>query len=624
MATRLNLTVTAVPDSQDIARNESYVDILLTITTDSGTYNETGDTSGYVTLDGVEIANLAAKKVYYQTTTELYSGRHLIKHAADGSKSVSVKAGFDVNTSIRWIYAERVLTLPRIPRASALTFPVFTMGAAGEIKLTRYVAGYEDELRYTFGSVSGVIVERTGADSVMWTPPTEELAPQVAKDDSKGVGTLYVRTYDADGNYIGENSCPFTAQLPAEAVPFGTISTSPASDTVPKSWDEYVRGESRMNFSINASGSYGADIKSCVFSIAGQTIEGARGTTDIFAIANEYTPQAVLTDARERTATIYGEKIVVRECSPPEFKTLEVFRSDSNYNPKGDGTYLTISCNAICSSVNGKNAVSIKMRSRTTNGSYPSRYKSVANNSRVLFDDFSATTSFVVEVVAEDSLKKKKTIEVKIPTDAVAFHLRDGGKGAAFGTYAQEDNLTCEWDAVFRKNVAAESVDVTSGLSAGSVTATGTVTAADVIIGGKSLLDLLHPVGSYHISDDPTEPSTLFGGTWVKVEGRFLLGTGGGYAVGGEGGEATHALTVSEMPNHTHNFNYVNSDRGVSWSSNAINDWGSAYSSDAAVDMQIGAGWSSTGYLTLIGTGGNQPHNNMPPYRATNIWRRTA
>lgn len=133
-----------------------------------------------------------------------------------------------------------------------------------------------------------------------------------------------------------------------------------------------------------------------------------------------------------------------------------------------------------------------------------------------------------------------------------------------------------------------------------------------------------YPVGSIYFAVNDISPATLFGGTWERIKDVFLLTAGDTYAAGSTGGEASHKLTANEMPNHTHNFNYVNNDRGVSWSSNAINDWGSAYPSDAAVDMQIGAGWSSTGYLTLIGTGGDQPHNNMPPYLAVYAWKRTA
>ncbi|MGN0966357.1 MAG: phage baseplate protein, partial [Candidatus Coprovivens sp.] len=47
--------------------------------------------------------------------------------------------------------------------------------------------------------------------------------------------------------------------------------------------------------------------------------------------------------------------------------------------------------------------------------------------------------------------------------------------------------------------------------------------------GGKTLdklFDLVYPVGSVYMSTNATSPATLFGGSWTKIEGRFLWATG--------------------------------------------------------------------------------------------------
>ena len=45
----------------------------------------------------------------------------------------------------------------------------------------------------------------------------------------------------------------------------------------------------------------------------------------------------------------------------------------------------------------------------------------------------------------------------------------------------------------------------------------------------------------------------MYGGTeWTKIEGMFLLGQSNAYAVNSTGGEASHTLSASEMPSHTH------------------------------------------------------------------------
>ena len=56
-------------------------------------------------------------------------------------------------------------------------------------------------------------------------------------------------------------------------------------------------------------------------------------------------------------------------------------------------------------------------------------------------------------------------------------------------------------------------------------------------------------VGRYWISDDPTEPSVILGfGTWVRVEGRMIMGASAQYPAGTTGGSATQQLTLNHMP----------------------------------------------------------------------------
>ena len=67
------------------------------------------------------------------------------------------------------------------------------------------------------------------------------------------------------------------------------------------------------------------------------------------------------------------------------------------------------------------------------------------------------------------------------------------------------------------------------------------------------VLQAVYPVGSIYCSYGNTSPATLFGfGQWTKIEGRFLLGANSTYSLGSTGGEATVALTVAQLPAHSH------------------------------------------------------------------------
>lgn len=121
----------------------------------------------------------------------------------------------------------------------------------------------------------------------------------------------------------------------------------------------------------------------------------------------------------------------------------------------------------------------------------------------------------------------------------------------------------------------------------------------------KLNIDFIYPLGSIYMSSSPISPEVLFGGKWTQIKDRFLLGCGDTYNNGEIGGEATHQLTIEEMPSHTH------SAKADALAQNGT----SRYVTD--ISGKLNASVNNN-------TGGNQPHNNMPPYRAVYIWERTA
>lgn len=138
-----------------------------------------------------------------------------------------------------------------------------------------------------------------------------------------------------------------------------------------------------------------------------------------------------------------------------------------------------------------------------------------------------------------------------------------------------------------------------------------------------SVLDA-YPVGSIYMSVNETSPEELFGGSWVRIQSRFLLAAGDGYSAGSEGGEASHQLTASELPYIGGTINA--SSNGNTWGvfsaasgafSKGTNDLPSSTASGASSSAQRSSS-------VTMSFGGNQSHNNMPPYLAVFIWKRTA
>ena len=158
-------------------------------------------------------------------------------------------------------------------------------------------------------------------------------------------------------------------------------------------------------------------------------------------------------------------------------------------------------------------------------------------------------------------------------------------------------------------------------------------------------LKKVYPVGSIYMSTVSTNPATLFGfGTWEAMPaGRVLLAQGKSswgttYNAGSTGGEATHKLTVGELPSHGHSastntanltgnansigINYDEVSVSGIISKNRGNDYGGTNNDHNKTGFLINASHSHT--VTINNTGSNQAHNNLQPYISVYMWKRSA
>ena len=128
----------------------------------------------------------------------------------------------------------------------------------------------------------------------------------------------------------------------------------------------------------------------------------------------------------------------------------------------------------------------------------------------------------------------------------------------------------------------------------------------------RNALLSLHPVGSLYLSLDDTDPSAYFGGTWERIQDTFLLAAGSKYPIGTTGGEASHRLLSSEIPSFS-----VQQVRSLSPTTQTIRSASSGSAVEVMTDVSFQTQTVSTG-------SSNATHNNMPPYLAVYVWKRTA
>lgn len=130
----------------------------------------------------------------------------------------------------------------------------------------------------------------------------------------------------------------------------------------------------------------------------------------------------------------------------------------------------------------------------------------------------------------------------------------------------------------------------------------------------SDLLNMFYPVGSvYETMDSSFDPNKKWGGTWERIKGRVLVGVDENDSDFNTeektGGEKTHTLVVSELPQHTH-------DNYAKRTNITINNSGNTHvtchssNSGATVGRNIGS------------TGKGVAHNNLQPYITCFIWKR--
>ncbi len=164
----------------------------------------------------------------------------------------------------------------------------------------------------------------------------------------------------------------------------------------------------------------------------------------------------------------------------------------------------------------------------------------------------------------------------------------------------------------------------------------GKADAADVYTKEETLalfLDRTYPVGAIYLSAVSTSPASLFGGTWERITGKFLLAatdngsSGASQAAGNTGGEATVTLTANQSGQralsitgggHSHTVHAKHGTKFASGSTRGFHNDGDVVSNSMAyIDANTG-----THSHSVSAANASEAHENMPPYLAVYVWKR--
>lgn len=502
---------------------------------------------------------------------------HRVAHNADSTKTAQITDTFNINatidgTKVGSIVASGSISLDRIARnATIVTANDFTDETNPTLTYSNPSSFSCDvSIEFAGGSITraGAISGASGSYEMQLTD-SERTALRNASKNSPTLKVTYALKTTIDGTAyysLAERKMNVVDAAPE----LGAVSyedTNAATVAVTGDKSRIVQNHSVLTVTIpTATAKKGATIASYTIAFGGvsKTVTSS-GTVSLGAVDVSYSQALTVTatDSRGFTSS-QSVQVTVDDYNAPT-AVIDLHRLN-NFEPT---TYITASSRYAY--LNGKNAVTIS-----------AKFKKVSDS------------SYGTPIELEDSIQSTVTCDRDSAYDFVV-------------TIADKLEST-DYNLALGKGIPAFFID-TKKSSVGVNCLPTQENAFQLSDAAWLTAQGAYPVGAIYLSVTNVNPATLFGGTWEAIGGRFLLGANSTYAAGSTGGESAHKLTTSEMPRHNHTLDNYNVSAG---------------NTTAYMTVQAQAKVGYNGNVQTLYTGGDGSHNNMPPYLAVYMWKRTA
>ncbi len=393
----------------------------------------------------------------------------------------------------------------------------------------------------------------------------------------------------------------------------------------------YLTNRAEWNCSCIAIAKLGARIKS--YTIVGpglnQTTLHPTNTSDTEHYDGNYTCSISI---QNLTATISGNQTFSLYVTDTREFTSYVSTGSQNYyayfKPKIEAYLYRDSENPTV--VKGYSKITISLVSEC--GNSIASYGGLAENGE--FEEGTLAESLENDYThtVTDRLGGSSTVILRIGTANVFMRFDKNLKSIGFGAYVPSDEDETTHDKIYRNSIFINQ-------------------NWKLFTHGKEIIDLIHPVGSYYISNNNTSPATLFPGTtWTRLTGCFLVAASNEisesvakYQSKNTGGAASQDISNIALPEHSHYLQTSNNNHSysISWGMDAT---------DVAKLEYVDANGQPTGLIHMVPGNTSATYNEVfvyeqsyykteeagssssssttidtiPPYKAVFIWYRTA
>lgn len=586
------------------------------------------------------------KAIEWDASDEIYVANILdIEHESNGSKKIDIELSlafytYDGKGGSGWRISDtQSIELTTIPRSSSVSLSNNSVDVGRYLGVNIAMASPDFtnniELYIDESDIDNYIVKYDAQDGLHELHIPYAWYAYFETSMSRSAYCM-VTTYNGDVQVGNPVITPFTVNVPPGTAPEITNVSIDVSDITTSDGNTHnvlVKGKNQITVTTYCKSSPGSPTISYKFEviynssvIATKEIVSSLNNTSAtfgpFSQVGELEFKVTATDTRLQSHS-YDDLQHTIECHNyylPFFKSFNAYRSNSDGTANVNGKYLCCLYDTDYASVDDTNDVNVIIKYNNEessvipidlNGDTDTTYKVYAEISDLYGGE---STSSIITVFGQSRI----------------LNITPDGTGVALGKIAENAELfECRWDAKFDREISCvgsiksdnkiegneisasqigcEAVNCTDSVSADSISCN------TLSINQTTIFDLIYPIGSIYMSVNEVSPSVLFGGEWEQLKDKFLLGAGDTYTNGATGGEATHTLTVDEMPGHNHGFTdyWSVAPQTTTGNKKVVAMVGDNEGSDNLSDK-----------ASTTNTGGGKPHNNMPPYLAVYMWKR--
>ncbi|ADM73685.1 tail protein [Lactococcus phage 949] len=530
----------------------------------------------------------------------LFAGNWTIPHNADGTKSFSFSATYNINVTFNGVfYGNRTVsgggTLNTIPRTSSVSvYPsTINFGDRANIHIDRASSSFNHTLTFKwYGN------ENTFADKINYVDtditPSMDLSRYIPNETS-GWGTIVCDTYSGETK-IGSSSAKLTINTVDDSRFQPVINGFTISEGSPEVTTAvgavYVQSKSKLKVDTNASSKMYSTISKIETKVGNATYTGNPIVSGFVAESGKLDIIVTVTDSRGYKATS-SQPINLAPYSNPTTTISALRRKDAQ-------EIIDITWSGTSKAIGVDNAMGYKIEYQQMNKSWI-----------LLEQNSSATRESWSGKIVKDAIDIDKVYNIRIT-------MYDEFMSTVSTTVIPVAQVPMSWG--------------TTGASVGKVFEEGKENfqvSGDMSINGKLLIDIFYPVGCIFESTSSENPANIMGGRWERFgNGRVTVGVDEGDDSINSGNRSVGS--VNPLTSHSHYFKHFNGHQSYTYA------WGTGsivYPQVAINGTSAMAGNPSHNGLftkqdsdgaSVQNSGDNTNHNNWQPSVSVYRFRRIA